>query len=148
MKQIPSVSDTLVVYGDFHGFSPEELFDHWVLPDLLTLWWPQIADNEPHEGGSYRFSWPDQNWYLQGSYTVFQRGEHLRFSWKWNHEPEVDEPIWVDVCFMAIDHGTRMSIFHGPYSDSEKDQVSHQGILEGWIHFGSRLAGLRVGETE
>ena len=25
---------------------------------------------------------------------------------------------------------------------------SHQGILEGWIHFGSRLAGLRVGETE
>jgi uncharacterized protein YndB with AHSA1/START domain len=148
MKQIPSASDQLVVYGDFHGFTPDELFDHWIDPELVTQWWPRQVVIDPREGGAYRFTWPDQGWFLQGTYGAFVRGKHLRFSWTWNFEPGVYEPLWVDIYFMEIDHGTRMSIFHGPYSDSESDQGARQGNLEGWIHFCSRLAGLRVGEPE
>lgn len=148
MKQIPSSLDQLVVYGDFHGFSPEELYDYWVTPELLTQWWPAVVEVDHRDGGAYRFSWPDQNWFLQGTYGAVERGKHLRFSWTWNHEPGIWEPLWVDLFFEAIDNGTRLAIFHGPYSDSESDQGARKGNVEGWIHFCSRLAGLRVGEPE
>lgn len=148
MKQIPSSADILVVYGDFHGFSPDELFDYWVKPELITQWWPKVVEIDPREGGIYRFSWPEQGWFLQGSYTAFVPGKQLKFTWTWNQEPGVYEPLWVDIHFMPIDHGTRMAIYHGPYTDSESDQGARQGNLEGWIHFCSRLAGLRVGEPE
>jgi uncharacterized protein YndB with AHSA1/START domain len=148
MKQIPSSTDILVVYGDFHGFTPEELFDYWVEPELITQWWPKVAEVDPGIGGNYRFTWPEQQWFLHGVYAEFERGKRLKFGWTWNHEPGIYEPLWVDIHFMEIDHGTRMSIFHGPYTDSESDQGARQGNLEGWIHFGSRLAGLRVGESE
>lgn len=148
MTQIPSAHDLLVVYGDFHGFTPEELFDHWVKPDLITQWWPVEAIIEPREGGAYRLSWPEQDWVLQGNYKAFVCGEHLAFTWNWNHEPAVIQPLSVDVYFMPIENGTRMSIFHGPYASSEGDQGARQGNLEGWIHFCSRLAGLREGEPE
>jgi len=148
MKQLPSPPEVLVVYGDFHGFTPDELFDHWVTPELATQWWPKVAEIEPWEGGAYRFSWPEQDWFLQGTYEKFRRGEQLRFSWTWNHEPGVFQPLWVDIHFMSIDNGARLAIYHGPYTDSAEDQGAKQGNLEGWIHFGSRLAGLRVGEPE
>jgi len=148
MKEIPSSTDQLVVYGDFHGFTPEELFQYWIRPDLMTQWWPKIAEIDSRVGGAYRFSWPDQNWFLQGIYGLLDPGKHLRFSWTWNHEPGVYEPLWVDVYFAEIDLGTRMSIFHGPYTDSESDQSARQGNIEGWIHFCSLLAGLRVGDPE
>jgi uncharacterized protein YndB with AHSA1/START domain len=148
MKQIPSALDLLVVYGDFHGFTPNELFDYWTKPELVTQWWPKVAEINPREGGTYRFSWPEQEWFLQGVYEVFAPGERLRFGWTWNHEPGIYEPLWVDIFFAEIENGTRMSIFHGPYTDTESDQGARQGNLEGWIHFGSRLAGLRVGDPE
>jgi len=148
MKQIPSSTDALVVYGDFHGFTPNELFDYWVNPELVTEWWPKVVEIDPRVGGAYRFSWPEQEWFLQGTYSVFDPGKQLKFGWTWNHEPGVYEPLWVDIYFMEIDNGTRMAIYHGPYTDTESDQGARQGNLEGWIHFGSRLAGLRVGEAE
>jgi len=148
MKEIPSAPEILVVYGDFHGFTPEELFDHWVTPDLLTQWWPSAAEIDPREGGTYAFSWPEQEWHLRGTFGAFERGKHLRFSWTWDHEPSVEQPLWVDLYFMPIDNGTRLSIVHGRYTTSEGDQGARQGNLEGWIHFGMRLAGLRLGEAE
>ena len=146
MKEIPSSPDILVTYGDFLGFSPEELFDYWVTPELITSWWPKVALIDPKVGGAYRFSWPESGTYLQGTYGAFDRGKHLKFSWTWNHEPGVYEPLWVDLYFMPIDGGTRLSIFHGPYTDSEGDQIARQGNLEGWIHFGMLLAGQRIGD--
>ncbi len=148
MKQIPSPFDKLVVYGDFHGFSPEELFDHWVMPTLLTRWWHVNAEVVPRVGGVYRFYWPEQYWFLQGTFEVFDRGERLRFGWTWNHEPGIYEPLWVDLSFMPIENGTRLAIYHGPYENTEVEQGARQGNLEGWIHFGSKLAGLRVGDPE
>ena len=146
MIEIPSATDFLVVYGEFMNFSPEELFDYWVKPELMTQWWPPVAEIKAEIGGTYRFSWPEQDWFLQGTYSHLERGKRIRFSWTWNHEPGVYEPLWVDVLFMPIDGGTRMSIFHSSYSDSESDQHARKGNIEGWIHFGMRLAGLRPGE--
>jgi uncharacterized protein YndB with AHSA1/START domain len=148
MKQIPSPTDVMVVYGDFHGFTPEELFDYWVVPELVTQWWSNVAESDAREGGSYCFSWPEQGWRLRGTYDAFERGKRLKFGWNWDHEPDVHQHMRVDVHFMPIENGTRIGIYHSSYSESEADQGERQGHLEGWIHFGSRLAGLRVGEAE
>ncbi len=145
MKQIPSPADHLVVYGDFPGFAPEDLYEYWVNPDLLKQWWPEVVENDLRVGGTYRFSWPAPNWFLQGTYGELDPGKRLRFSWTWNHEPGVFEPLWVDVFFMPIEGGTRLSIFHGLFSESESDQAARAGCMEGWIHFGQKLASLKAG---
>ncbi|MDR3690197.1 MAG: SRPBCC domain-containing protein [Fimbriimonas sp.] len=147
MIVVPSASDCLVLYGDFLNFTPEELFDHWVKPELLLLWWPKDVELDAVVGGMYRFGWPEQDWVLRGRYEAFEPGRRLRFTWHWDQHPADIDPMWVDVFFMPIDRGVRLSIFHGPYSESASDQGAKQGHLEGWIHFGMRLAGLRPGEV-
>jgi uncharacterized protein YndB with AHSA1/START domain len=147
MKEIPTNPEQVVVYGDFHGFEPEELFTYWIEPERVTQWWPKVVEIDARPGGNYKFSWPDQGWHLQGSYAVVDPGKHLRFSWTWNPESGFD-PLWVDIYFMPIEGGTRAAIFQGPYSLTDADQEARQGNIEGWIHFGSRLAGLRAGEPE
>jgi uncharacterized protein YndB with AHSA1/START domain len=138
--EVPSGPEQIVVVGDFKFFTPQELFDHWVQPDLLKYWWPEQATTEPGVGGNFQFWWPDMNWELTGRYTAFDPGKHLGFTWSWTHEPSI-EPRQVDIYFSEMQDGTRMGIFHGPFSTD--DAQDRQGIVEGWIHFGMRLAGLR-----
>ena len=47
--------------------------------------------------------------------------------------------------FQPRENGTWMTITHGPWSQEQDSQTERQGVLEGWIHFGMRLAGLRRG---
>ncbi len=141
MIEVPSPSDRIVVVGDFKDFTPEELYDHWTRSDLLEYWWPAKAEADPKIGGHYAFSWPDMGWYLQGNYTAAEPGKHLGFTWTWNHEPGTYEPLQVDLYFAPIEEGTRLAIYHGPFT--AENTGSRQGIIEGWLHFGMRLAGLR-----
>ncbi len=149
MIEVPSSRDRIVLVGEFHGFAPDELFDHFITPDLLVSWWPKEATVEPYVEGSYAFSWPEQNWHLRGKYNAFDRGQHLGFTWAWDHGPEGEVPLQVDLYFAPLDegHGTKMSIFHGPFLDTEQGKGDRQGIVEGWIHFGMKMAGLRAGEA-
>jgi uncharacterized protein YndB with AHSA1/START domain len=146
MIEVPSLPEQVVVVGEFPFYKPEELFAYWVTPELLKEWWPPEAEVDPRLGGKYRFSWPSMNWHLSGEYTTFEQGKELGFTWSWNHDPSSFEPLQVTVFFMETADGTRMSIFHGPFAGS--DAEARQGILEGWIHFGMRLAGLRRTEPE
>jgi uncharacterized protein YndB with AHSA1/START domain len=147
VKDVSPNTSTLVVTGDFGGFTPRELFDHWVRPELLVLWWPREAVVDPRVGGEYKFNWPEQNWVLTGTYTAFEPGEHLGFTWAWNHDVDKVGVTQVDVAFEEIEGGSRMTITHGPWNESKDAQDDRQGVREGWIHFGMRLAGLRSGEA-
>ena len=49
--QLPSGADKLVFEAEYPGIDPAELFTFWTEPDLLTRWWPQEAEIEPHIGG-------------------------------------------------------------------------------------------------
>ncbi|CAN5642279.1 hypothetical protein BH11ARM2_BH11ARM2_25430 [soil metagenome] len=142
MREIPSEPDRLIVAGEFPGFSAEELFECWTNPEKLVLWWPQMAQVEPGVGGEYRFSWQDTA--LYGRYTAFERGRHLGFTWAWTSNPNDCQPLQVDVWFRDIDDGARMAVHHGPYCDAEEDHTARAGHLEGWIHFGMRLEGLKM----
>ena len=138
---MPSDLSQLVLVGEFHFYSPHELFEHFTVPANLVRWWPQEASTDPMPGGKYVFRWPSQGWVLSGAYTSFEPGQHLGFTWSWNHGSEEVKPLQVDIYFLATEEGSRMSIFHGPFVG--EDAKERDGIKEGWIHFSMILAGLR-----
>jgi uncharacterized protein YndB with AHSA1/START domain len=140
-------TSTIRVVGDFGNFTPQELFDHWVKPELLVQWWPREATVDPRLGGAYTFSWPEKDWHLRGTYTAFEPAKHLGFTWMWDHDRGVSEPLQVDLTFEEIPGGTQLRIEHGPWADNEAAQTERLGVIEGWIHFGMRLAGLRKGDA-
>jgi uncharacterized protein YndB with AHSA1/START domain len=147
MQGLPSGKDTLVLAGEFEAFTPQELFDHWVVPELVVQWWPQEATVEPRVGGAYRLEWPEKNWVLSGFYTAFDPGRKLGFTWSWNHDVGGGAPLQVDVAFEPAEKGSRMTITHGPWGLDEASQTEREGVKEGWIHFAMRLAMLRPGEA-
>jgi uncharacterized protein YecA (UPF0149 family) len=65
----------------------------------------------------------------------------------WDHDRNKFEPLQVDLTFEEIEGGTRLTVDHAPWDDSQEAQDERQGIVEGWIHFGMRLAGLRQGDA-
>lgn len=137
-----STPEKLIVEGRFSGFTPSELFDYWVKPELMAEWWAPIAAIEPVVGGQYLLSWPDMGWHMRGVFTEVMPGESLGFTWKWDHGKQDLDPLNVHVTFKQDENGgTDLTIEHGPFGPEDHDD--RQGILEGWIHFGMRLAGLR-----
>lgn len=142
MQDVSPNSSIVKVEGDFGGFTPEELFDYFVKPELAVKWWPREARNEPRVGGAYDFRWPEQQWQLTGKYTIFEPGQRLGFTWKWTHEPDEKEVL---VEFAPGPKGTHMTVTQSSWDQTQEMQEDRQGIIEGWIHFGMRLAGLRRG---
>jgi uncharacterized protein YndB with AHSA1/START domain len=137
--QQESDSEQLVVTTFYRNTSPHALFQHWTQPDLLQEWWPPQAELEAREGGEYHLLWPSMNWDLRGTYTAFEPGMRLAFTWRWDHEP--DTPTrHVDIRFEPVgDIGTQLTVTHGMYTQSEKDQEERQGHLDGWTYFLTRL---------
>ena len=146
MIEVPSDPSQLVLVGEFPFYTPQDLFDSFTVPELIVAWWPKVAAVEPTVGGAYEFAWPEQEWKLFGTYTAFERGKHLGFTWRWNHGPQEAEPLQVDIYYLETENGSRMSIYHGPFVG--EDAKERDGIREGWIHFTMLLAGLRREESQ
>ena len=139
--ELPSSPEYVVVAADFPDFTPNTLFRCWTEADLITRWWPQEASFDARPGGSYRLSWPKMEWHLYGTYTIFDPGKELAFTWQWEHEPDVAPPE-VQLQFEPVDGGTQLTVTHGPHPDSEEGRVARQGHVDGWLHFLPRLQAL------
>lgn len=145
VRQCLSDNDRLVLEAVFTA-SPSALFKGWTEPELLTRWWPQEATLEPRVGGAYHFAYPRMGWHLRGRFKAFEPGERLSFTWAWDHERDLPERE-VEVLFEALSQrGTRMTLIHGFYTDSQADQDDRRSHLEGWLHFLPGLEGLSQGE--
>jgi uncharacterized protein YndB with AHSA1/START domain len=78
-------------------------------------------------------------WNLRGTYSAVELGQRLAFTWKWDHEPNTPMRD-VEVIFEPVgDVGTQVTVTHGTYTNSSKDQEERDGHLEGWIYFLKRL---------
>jgi uncharacterized protein YndB with AHSA1/START domain len=141
VDELPSSPDTLVVTAHFSGFSPRSLFSHWVDPTLLTRWWPQKAEIDARQGGSYHLSWPGMNWHLRGTYTAFDPGRQLAFTWRFDHESERPQEEVV-ITLDADGDGADLLLTHGPYPDTEEGREARRGHLQGWEHFLPKLQAL------
>ena len=141
INQIASDNSRLELTAGFPKLTSEALFANFTQPELLQRWWPAQATIEPHLGGAYHLSWPDMDWYLRGEITVFETARRLGFTWRWDHEPGLPTRQ-VDLVFDPAGSGSRLTITHGPYDKSQRDQDDRQSHLEGWTHFLGQLSAL------
>ena len=128
---------------------PSRVFAHFTEPNLLTLWWPEEARLDARTGGDLELSWPAMNWTLRGRYLEFAP-ERLRFTWRWEHEPDLPERT-VTVEFEGVEEDQaasasghelghcQLTVSHGTYEDSDRDQEDRSGHDAGWRHFLGRL---------
>ena len=147
MQDVSDNNSSIRLEGGFEAFTPSELFNYFTEPNLLVQWWPREAEVDAKVGGHYRFSWPDQGWHLSGEYTVFAPGEALSFTWNWDHERGVREPMQVSLTIEPTAPGAKLIVEQKSWDDSPEAQNDRQAVIEGWIHFGMRLAGLKSGEA-
>lgn len=112
--------------------SPELVFAHFVEPERLTAWWPEVAETDPRVGGRYELSWPGPGWVLTGEYTTVVPGEHLGFTWSFAHEEGA--PSHVDLRLTPTDTGCTLTIDH-----TWTDPDERNGYEAGWHHFLDRL---------
>ena len=132
VRHVASGIEKLVVAAEFPVFSPETLFDYFTQPELVQRWWPKEAEVTPKEGGEYHFRWPQQGWHLYGTYTTFARGLALRFTWRWEHEPDMPQRE-VHIRFESYgENGSKIELTHGAYQASVEDQKDRAGHWAGW----------------
>jgi uncharacterized protein YndB with AHSA1/START domain len=136
---IPSDADRLIVHAHFANLSPEQVFDAFTRPDLLTRWWSPQAEVDARVGGAYHLIWAQQNWHLRGSYVEFARGKRLVFTWHWDHEPEVPARM-VEIEIAPDGSSTSIILTHGFYAAGDNDE--RQGHLDGWTYFLEQLGNL------
>jgi uncharacterized protein YndB with AHSA1/START domain len=88
---VPEIVDTpfpsIELTAHLAGITPAEAYALWTQSDRLQEWWPPIAEVEARPGGSYHLQWPSQSWHLHGSFHDVQPGDHLAFTWRWDHLP-------------------------------------------------------------
>ena len=123
---------------------PAEVFRDWVEPARLRIWWPPEAEVDPRVGGRFVFRWPKMNWTLRGTYLVFNPDHELRFTWTWDHEPDLPKEVAVTLARLGSD-GTVLDLTHSRYSDDARDRDLREEHLEGWKHFLARLGEVAGG---
>lgn len=143
-KQIASTSDWLIIEAVFPQLTPDDLYDHFTTADLLMQWWVgDGAEVNALVGGTYHFEWTAMDWHLRGTYKAAERGKVLAFSWKWDHERTLPARE-VCVVIQPDEAGSKLTLLHGIYSESDADQQDRQSHLDGWQHFLGQLGALGV----
>lgn len=143
VRQLPSGPDTLVMQALISGLTPVNAFRALVEPALLVRWWPPEAEVDARESGAYCLRWPQQGWLLRGRFLVLAPPERLAFTWRWEHEPEAPERT-VRIVILPHGPGSLLTLTHGSYDGSARDQADRQSHHDGWQHFLPRLQGLVV----
>ncbi len=141
LQEIPSAQDRLVLSTKFSAIAPIDLYPYFSTPEGLTKWWPQEAEVDLNVGSGYALRWPAMNWTLSGMYKAIEPGKVLMFTWAWQHEPDLPTRD-VSLMFANSSDDTELTVIHGFYSQSEKDQIDRKSHYEGWAHFLRQLAGI------
>ena len=133
-RVIPLGCSEAIVAADYPQFTPERLFAAFIQADLLTQWWSPTAETDPRLGGTYHVWWDRLGKHLRGTYREFEPGQRLVFSWKWDEEPQTPERV-VEIDFLPAHGGTKLTLTHGFYEDTEAGAEERRGHLEGWLYF-------------
>lgn len=111
------------------------VFDAFVNPDKIALWWgpdagPVLsAEVDPRVGGRFhvRFRMEDGSEHgSAGLFEVFDPPHRLAMSWAWDSEPGVVSRV--EATFRAAEGGTELTFTHSRLPDAAT-RDSHE---EGW----------------
>ena len=111
--------ETSLCIERIYDATPEEVFDAWIDPDTLRLWFTcgsathvSAMEIDGKRGGSYRIvmSNETEDWLHEGDYLEFDRPSHLQFTWRTTYEG--DRKSVVDVRIEAVKEGTKLTLHH------------------------------------
>jgi len=114
--------------------APEDVFDHFVKPDLLVSWMGTYARLEAHEGGL--FSVDIHGVLIRGHYATLKRPELIEIAW--GEAGNVQMPPGAShlrVEIAAEGAGSILTLIH---SGLDNVEAGKHGV--GWPHFLDRLA--------
>lgn len=92
---------------------PELTFRMFTTPFLLKQWLCNDCKVDPRSGGKYFLTWNDGN-HAIGTYTAWEEGSHLTFTWQGSGDPQVST---VDVKLSATGDETQIELTHEGISD-------------------------------
>ena len=107
--------------------TPDELFDAFTVPQLITQWFADRADVDVRTGGWWTFTWPPYR-AASGRYLTVDRPSHLVLEWNESMEdsriaPEGGEThpsLRMDYTFTSLqNHETSMHILESGHADEE-----------------------------
>src|SRR5262245_34681339 len=114
--------------------SPEEVFDHFVKPELMVRWMGDFARLEASEGGL--FSVDINGVLIRGHYLPLDRPHSIEVAWgEAGNAVMPPGATRLRIRLEAKDGGTQLTLEHSGLEPSEA--VKHK---IGWPHFLERLA--------
>lgn len=120
--------------------TPEQVFDAWTLPEVLTEWWaagpshrPGLAEVDPRVGGSYRLSMIDGDGVqtiVGGEYVEVRRPTRLAFTWRWEQggdDPTDGTTSLVEIDFEEDGDATLVTLRHSGLVTPESIELHERG---------------------
>lgn len=101
----------------------EKVFDAWVDPKLMALWFArcknsppvQVLEADARPGGNYRLVVTDDKGKVyrgHGTYREVRRPEKLVFTWNWDHDDFGDSVVTVDFRALGDSNFTEVTLTH------------------------------------
>jgi uncharacterized protein YndB with AHSA1/START domain len=120
---------------------PEQVFDAWTHPEVLTEWWsaspshrPGRAEVDVRVGGRYRLSMIDGDGVetiIGGEYVEVQRPTRLAFTWSWegtgSDDPTDGTISLVEIDFEADGDATLVTLRHSGLVSPESIERHERG---------------------
>jgi uncharacterized protein YndB with AHSA1/START domain len=101
----------------------------------VRRWWAGgLLTTRLEPGGEYvvRFDALDQT--MRGSITGYDPETTLAFTWAWDHEPNAPGYA-VSITVEETGDGSRLTLTHGTYADSDDGRAASLSHQEGWEYF-------------
>jgi uncharacterized protein YndB with AHSA1/START domain len=120
--------------------TPEQVFDAWTLPEVLTEWWaagpshlPGLAEVNLRVGGRYRLSMIDGDGVetiVGGEYVEVRRPTRLAFTWRWEQggdDPTDGTTSLVEIDFEEDGDATLVTLRHSGLVTAESIELHERG---------------------
>ncbi|WJL94878.1 SRPBCC domain-containing protein [Microbacterium sp. ET2] len=111
----------------------DQVWTAWTTPaGLRTWWWNHWPETQISAdavvGGRYRFAAPQVGIVVSGEYLTVDEPHRLSFTWRWEDADGVQDGEIVDVTFVTVAQGTRVTIVHrGPWQGASAAEDYRQG---------------------
>lgn len=122
---------------------PARVFAAWTEPEALARWFGphhtrvESAEVDARLGGGFTVRMVEENGehhQVSGTYTEFEPGHLLVFTWAWVTMPERESRVMVT--FRAVSEGTEVTLIHDRFADAQAATNHHRG----WTESFERLA--------
>ncbi len=126
---------------------PATVFAAWTRPEMLARWFGphhtkvEQAEIDAREGGRFLVRLVEDNGErhgVGGTYTVFEPGLRLVFTWAWVSMPERESRV--TVAFRVVPEGTEVTLTHDRFADADT-ATRHR---RGWTESLERLEALHA----